>query len=140
MPVPKFDPSKPYGTCHPIIGNVAFSQNGFHYDPDGEHIPLDSDPDPNAVPVQKVKKQAPPPVPAAEESTSALIDALPDESGDEVNEEGEEVPNDPRGQLRAWAKGQVRLQFFSVKKMCVEVFGESPANADSAKKMIATLG
>lgn len=154
----KFNHKQPFGTVMPPTDRCHFQQGGCFYGADHEFVRIDPSThdgqmllkqgdvaapaapavEENPVVQPKIGKDMPPatgPAIQATEDGAVDLDSIPDESGDSVSAEGDEIANPAREQLAAYIAGEEKMEWFSAQTLAEDVFGERP----SSKKHLAEL-
>lgn len=102
MDDPRLDRARPFGTIHPAYNGAQFEQDGCFFDGSGQYLFRAGEA------AQK---------PNAGQAAGAQAPASPMSE----TKEGEEANDDPQDQLKAWARGEVNIPFFNVKKLAASV-------------------
>lgn len=151
----KFNHKQPYGSVFPPENGCHYQQGGCFYGPEFEFVRIDESTAEGQALMGDAPAAAPKPVPAddipaaigkdmppatgpaiqATEDGAIDLASIPDESGDTVSAEGDEIVDPAREQLAAYIAGEEKMEWFSAQTLAEDLFGERP----SSKKHLAEL-
>lgn len=125
MSNPRLDKSRHFGTIHPPYHKAMFEQDGHYFGGSGDYL-FSQGQDPSRASAGKVKAGAPAPASQPAPSSPAAPTTPPSNP----------APHADGPDLVAWAKGEIKLPFFTVKK----TVGEAYPNIDTSNAKAIKAG
>lgn len=130
---PTFDKSKDYGQITPFWHGAAYQQDGCYFSAQGEFLFRDGD-DPEAAEKARASALAAPPAKQAAKSAKQPAQKVLDTPKASAPEtpEGDTESQPEAFDLAAWAKGDLKAPFFTVKKHMHKVYPEADVSSAAA--------
>jgi FtsZ-interacting cell division protein ZipA len=132
---PTFDKSKDYGQITPFWHGAAYQQDGCYFSAQGEFLFRDGD-DPEAAEKARASALAAPPAKQAAKSAKQPAQKVldtPKASAPET-QEGDTESQPEAFDLAAWASGEMKAPFFTVKKHMLLLDSEADVSSAAAIK------